>query len=113
MVVLVGISLLGILLWMIPAIKLGLSSVPEDEKLLATSVSPNNAYKLQAYRTEPGATVDFSVKVYIVTKKEKILIYNAYHETDVHMEWINNSEVSINGRTLDLSKGDTYDWRKS
>ena len=33
------------------------------EILLMESMSPAGEYKLEAYRTEPGATVDYSIKV--------------------------------------------------
>ena len=66
---------------------------------------------MEAYRTEPGATVDFSIKVYEVTGNTKTLIYDAYHESDVQIFWVNNTIVSINGKELDLSSGQTYDWR--
>lgn len=82
-----------------------------NKTLLLTSECPNGEYKLEAYRIEPGATVDFSVKVYLIQDKNKI-IYNAYHESEVEITWIDCNTVSINTKNLDLSKGETYDWRR-
>ena len=83
-----------------------------NETYLLTSESPDEEYLLKAYKTEPGATVDFSIKVYLVENKTRKLIYNAYHESYENIVWVNNDIVSINGIALDLSKEETYDWRK-
>ena len=84
-----------------------------NETFLETSVSPDGNYKLEAYRTEPGATVDFSIKVYSVKGSEKRQIYNCYHESTVSIHWIDNDTVKINNICLDLSENETYDWRRS
>lgn len=83
-----------------------------NETYLLTSESPDEEYLLKAYKSEPGATVDFSIKVYLVENKTRKLIYNAYHESYANIVWVNNDIVSINGIALDLSKEETYDWRK-
>ena len=75
------------------------------------SQSPDGKYNLEAYRTEPGATVDFSVRVYLTTDDRKSIIYDAYHEYEAKIVWIDNTTVSINGKTLDISQGEKYDWR--
>lgn len=62
----------------IPTISLVFSQRNSEETLLVTSVSPEGTYELEAYKTQPGATVDFSIKVYDVSQ-DKRLIYNAYH----------------------------------
>lgn len=76
------------------------------------SQSPDSKYNLEAYRTEPGATVAFSVRVYIIKDDKKEIIYDAYHEYEAKIFWINNTTVSINGKALDISQGEKYDWRK-
>ena len=88
------------------------SQTNNEDKYLLTSISPDGTYVLEAYRTEPGATVAFSIKVYIVNDDERRLIYNAYHENQANIIWIDNNLVSINEKRLDLSKNETYDWRK-
>ncbi len=95
---------------LVPSIKLGLTQNNLEESLLLSSESPNGQYTIEAYRTEPGATVDFSIKVYLI-ENEKVLIYNAYHEYEAEILWITNSKVSINGKILDLTKKEKYDWR--
>ena len=82
-----------------------------QETLLLTSQSPDKKYNLEAYRTEAGATVDFSIKVYMVFEDKRELIYNSYHEYDVSISWIDNDHVLINNKILDLSCGEKYDWR--
>lgn len=86
------------------------SNAPET--FLTRSESPDQTYVLEAYVTEPGATVDFSVKVYLVTDGQKSLIYDAYHEQQATIDWTDDCNVVINGHALDLSAGETYDWRK-
>lgn len=88
----------------------GCSFVQED--FLLTTTSPNNTYTVEAYKANGGATVDFSIKVYLIDNKNKLLIYNKYHDYDADIKWIDNDIISINAITLDLSKGETYDWRK-
>ena len=81
------------------------------ETFLMASQSPGGKYNLEAYRTEPGATVDFSIRVYLTTDDRKSIIYDAYHEYEAKIVWIDNTTVSINGKTLDISQGEKYDWR--
>lgn len=90
---------------------IGTSQINSDETFLLSSQSPDKKYTLEAYKTEPGATVDFSIKVYVVNENKKDLIYDSYHEYDVEIVWIDNSIVSINGKKLNLLKKETYDWR--
>ncbi len=59
---------------LIPVFHIGTSQKNNAEVLLTSSSSPDGKYNLKAYRTEPGATVDFSVKVYSVSGDEKELI---------------------------------------
>lgn len=90
-----------------------LSTPPDDPSisLLATSTSPNRQHTLIAYQKNPGATVDYSVLVYLQQNDRDRLIYNAYHESEVKITWICNDIVSINGKKLDISTNETYDWR--
>lgn len=113
-ILIVGLVIfLLIMLWLGSVLKLGISQNGTPETLIDSSISPDGKYTLEAYKTESGATVDFSIKVYIRTDHSKQLIYNAYHEYNVEIEWISNSQVSINGKILDLSKNETFDWRKN
>ena len=84
----------------------------EYYELEAVSESPDRSYTLEAYRVSTGgATVDFSQRVYLVEGTEKKLIYDVYGEHSMEIKWINDSVVSLNGKTLDLAKGQTYDWK--
>ena len=53
----------------------------------------------------------FRFRVYVVQGNIKELVYDAYHEYDAVIIWEDNVTVSINGKVLDLSKGETYNWR--
>lgn len=91
---------------------IGNSQTNSAESYLMHSESPDGKYYLEVYRTEPGATVDFSIRVYLISdNNKKEIIYDAYHEHDADVYWLDNSIVSINGRTLDLSRNEKYDWR--
>lgn len=105
--------LLVVLCIVVPLCMIVFSQENASEEFLVSSSSPDGNYVLEAYRTSPGATVDFSVKVYLVKGEQRELIYNAYHEYQVEIIWKNNEIVLINGRELNLCNGDTYDWRKS
>lgn len=85
----------------------------KGETLLQTSVSPNGTYTIEAYRTEPGATVDYSIKVYLIGEDKKMLIYNAYHEFTVTIEWVSDEAVIINDRKLNIANGEKYDWQNN
>ncbi|MEG1981817.1 MAG: DUF5412 family protein, partial [Clostridia bacterium] len=111
-ITIVGVlTFLLIVLWVGLVLTFGISLSSTQDTLIESSISADGKYALEAYKIEPGATVDFSIKVYIKTDSDKKLIYNAYHESNVEIKWISNSQVSINGKTLDLSKNETFDWR--
>ena len=107
------ILLLVLLFWIyvIPVLNIGNSQTNNPETFLMASQSPDGKYNLEAYRTEPGATVDFSIRVYVIRDNKKSIIYDAYHEYEANIVWIDNTTVSINGKTLDISQGEKYDWR--
>ncbi len=110
-VVLLVLAILFVFLCIVPFLGIVKSQENSPETFITSSQSPDGEYILEAYRTEPGATVDFSIKVYEVTGNTKTLIYDAYHESDVQIFWVNNTIVSINGKEFDLSCEETYDWR--
>jgi len=110
-VVLMVLLALFIRIYIIPALNIGNSQTNNPETFLIALQSPDGKYNLEAYRTEPGATVDFSIRVYLITNDKKSLIYDAYHEYEAKIVWIDNTKVSINGKTLDISQGEKYNWR--
>ena len=78
-------------------------------ELLEEVHSPGETYIVSAYRVNAGATTDYSVEAYIMKNNKKgKKIYSKYHERDAEMSWISDSQISINGIVLDLSKGETY-----
>ena len=80
------------------------------EEPIGKSTSPEGSYAVEAFLVNGGATVDYSVKVYL-TYPSKKLIYNKYKQKTVSMSWNSDKEICINGVSLDLSKGESYDWR--
>ena len=78
-----------------------------DEEFLARSSSPDEVYTLDIYRYNGGATTAFTIKVYSVGRLSRKLIYNAYRESEAEVYWLSDSEVSINGRMLDMAAGET------
>lgn len=67
-------------------------------ELINQSVSLDGKYTVSAYRVNAGATVDYSVEVYLMNddKKEK-KIYVAYHEREAEISWYDNKNICING----------------
>lgn len=110
-VALIVLLALFITYYIIPFLNIVNSQTNNPDSFLMDSKSPDGKYNLEAYRTEPGATVDFSIRVYLITDDRKTIIYDAYHEYEVKIVWIDNTTVSINEKILDISKGEKYDWR--
>lgn len=87
------------------------------DDLILTSTSPNEKYTVEAYLSDQGALGDYAIKVYLLNNGNflnngrKKLIYIKYHDYDAKIEWISDEIISINDITLDISKGETYDWR--
>lgn len=82
-----------------------------DEELITTSTSPDKTYTVEVYKVNGGATTDYSIRAYIVNDGRKDLIYDKYHDYEADIKWVDNSTIIINEIKLDLSKGETYDWR--
>lgn len=102
-----------LLLSALPYIFFGFLLGGTSSELICYSSSPNGDYTVNAYLVNGGATVDFSVEAYLINNDKKgKRIYNAYHERTAEIIWIDDKTVRINGKTLDLSIGETYDWCK-
>ena len=87
-------------------------SASVSEELIEVSESPNGIHSVEAYLVNGGATVDWAVKVYLVDDSNKTIIFNQYHKSTANIKWIDDNRIIINDIELDLSKGETYDWRK-
>ena len=111
-IVILSTLLFALLMKICLIVGIGISLGSSEETFLMSSQSPTGEYNLEAYKIEAGATIDFSIKVYKISGNHKKLIYNAYHESSVEIEWIDNSTVSINDKVLNLSLEQTYDWRR-
>lgn len=84
-----------------------------SDELIEKTTSPNGVYSVEVYLSNPGATSDYSIKAYLQIGNLKKLIYNKYHDYNANIKWINDNVISINDIHLDLSKGETYDWRNN
>lgn len=81
-------------------------------RLLFSSTSPEKEYEIHVYLSEKSLSADAvrcEVKNRATGKTRNI--YWEYRKSDAEVEWIEETVVSINGRTLNILT-DSYDWRK-
>lgn len=80
-----------------------------SKDLIETIKSPNGEYEIRTYLHNCGATCDFGVSADLCNKNDKCKeIYYCYHESESFVYWINNENVFINQKTLNIFK-DKYD----
>ena len=95
------------------AFSYNLRSLPEGEFLYSSS-SPTMKYVMKSYYIEGSPTLNESVRCEIVeTETDKT--YNIYWQTGtetVQSNWSANDVININGVNINLTKGETYDWRE-
>ena len=86
--------------------------IPEG-KIIASSVSTNGTYQVNAYRWDGGATTDTAIRgeVKSLATGQKRNIYWKYHEYSAEIKWLSDETVIFNGITLNV-KNDMYDYRK-
>lgn len=88
----------------------GIRNLPEGEFLMEVK-SPSEKQSIKIYRTNGGATVDFAIRGELVNKKGlKKNIYWEYRKRDANVEWLNEEEVKINDKKIDVNN-EVYDWR--
>ncbi len=84
-----------------------MSNLPKGDYLSSVD-SLNGEYTLNAYLYDCGATCSFSVRVELVNniigKVENI--YWCDRESEAIMKWINDDVVEINGKKLNIGKGE-------
>lgn len=83
------------------------------DELISQSTSPNRTYTINAYLSNGGATVSYSVLGELVFNKENKRskkIYWQYREENAQIEWIDDNTVMINNVQLELPN-ETYDYR--
>lgn len=87
-----------------------INNLPEGE-LKNTVKSPNGKYSVKLYLCDGGATTDYAVRGEIVySNNDKKTIYWNYHCEELEASWIDNENVIINGKELNIFE-DEYDWR--
>lgn len=92
-----------------------MNHLPKGE-LIEVSQSPTQKYTIEAYRVNPHATVDYSIRCALIDHENQLIntdknIYWGYKEYEVTIEWIDEEHVIINDKQLNVNK-DRYDWRR-
>ena len=73
--------------------------------LMESVKSPNEEYTIKTYLKNCGATVDCEVVANLCDKNDKCKkIYSGYHENVSFVYWIDNDNVYINQKTLNIYK---------
>jgi hypothetical protein len=74
--------------------------------LLETINSPDEKYSIKTYKRNCGATVDFGIVGMLCNNKNKKCkkIYYSYHEYNSFVYWIDNKNVFINNKELNIYK---------
>lgn len=83
------------------------------DELINQSTSPKGTYTINAYLSNGGATVSYTVLGELVFNKENKRskkIYWQYREENAQIEWIDDNTVMINNVQLELPN-ETYDYR--
>lgn len=76
-----------------------------SKDLIESVKSPNGEYTIKTYLRNCGATVDFEVVADLCDKNDKCKkIYSGYHESVSFVYWIDNDNVFINQKTLNIHK---------
>ncbi|MGG4395360.1 DUF5412 domain-containing protein [Paenibacillus thiaminolyticus] len=86
--------------------------LPKGE-LIAASDSPGNTYTLKIYLVNAGgATGGFAIRGELLNNKKGTHknIYWQYREEKAKVEWIDESNLIINGKKLNVEQ-DIYDYR--
>ncbi len=77
---------------------------PSKDEFIKSSLSPSGQYVVVAYRNLGSATIDFSVICDVVNLEDldSRTIYIQYHESELEIQWIDETTVDINGIALDI-----------
>ncbi|KIL48424.1 hypothetical protein KR50_14600 [Jeotgalibacillus campisalis] len=79
---------------------------------IRTVRSPDNGYTIDFYRWDAGAAGTFGVRGELdgpLWFKKRI--YYERRTDNVEIDWISDSEVSVNHHILNVSEGDTYGYQ--
>jgi len=86
------------------------SNDPLEEEYIKSVISPNEEYKMNAYRYNDETNMDWFIRIeieYISTGKKKNFYCN-YYNYEPSIKWIDNNTVNINGQKLNINT-DTFD----
>lgn len=82
---------------------IGMDNLPKGE-LIKQSVSPNKKYRIDAFLCGGNATTDNSLKCAVVeigTNNSRNFFWQ-YHNDTANIKWIDNKNVEINGKKLNI-----------
>lgn len=88
-----------------------MGNLPKGE-FVAAYDSPSSNYTINIYLCNGGATTDFAIRGELIDNlnEKKKNIYWGYHEDEADVNWLDEENVVINGRTLNVLH-DVYDFR--
>jgi hypothetical protein len=90
-----------------------LQSVPKGV-LILTIPSPNGKYAICTFSHNGGSLSADAVRGELVdlTHNTRKTVYWNYPDEDPYVEWLSTHTVIIGNKKLNMSKGETYDWRR-
>ena len=98
-----------LLILIFPIIYFGFTLGTDSKELIESVKSPNKKYTINTYLTNCGATCDFGIIAELCDKNNKCKkIYDYYHENTSFVYWIDNENIFINQKKLNVFK-DVYE----
>ena len=98
-----------LLILILPIIYFGFTLGTNSKDLIESIKSPNGKYMINTYLTNCGATCDFGIVAELCDNNNKCKkIYDCYHENTSFVYWIDNENIFINQKKLNIFK-DTYE----
>lgn len=88
-----------------------MADLPEGNKL-SDSSSPDGTYRMDLYLCTKDGTMYIRGALTTVASRECKNIYWAPYEDALNVEWKDDTTISINDKTLDVTK-DIYDCREN
>ncbi|MBQ8200597.1 MAG: hypothetical protein IJZ74_02385 [Clostridia bacterium] len=79
-----------------------------EDTLLQITTSPEGTYTLKAIRRCGGASTGFAVIVTRIDSGHDDCVYYHYGTDEADICWLTDHIAAINGRVLDLSKGESW-----
>ena len=88
--------------YIVPVLTIANSQKNVQETFLCSSESPDGKFNLEAYRTEPGATVDYSVRVYMINGNQKEIIYTSIYNMVLVLKFYQKKRLIVFEQTDQL-----------